>query len=542
MRLTGGADALRKTFARGARECGFVPLLGFGWRCRKKIVGGALGCASALLLAGCVLTPKPLTNVERRSEAQIDRQAMFADMEPLNRPLTLNDAFARALKYNLDKRVKVMEEALATNDLDLSRYDLLPKLSADGLGSTRNRFDASSSESIFTRQQSLVPSTSSDINRFTGDLTLSWNILDFGVSYFNARQQSNRVLIAQEQYRKAVQTLLQDVRRAFWRAAAAQTLDGEVKEAIRVAEATLPAARRVETEGLKSPVDLLRYQKALLDAIRQLETNQQALAVSKDELASLINLPPGQSYTVAVPDVNALRADPLSMRVADMENTALLLNPDIRSASYELRISADETRKALLKLLPGVTLSFDPNYDSNSFAVHHYWLAGAAHVNGYLSNLLTAPVVIPRTEHEEKLAALKRQAMSMAVLAKLYISYQQYYDTTKYFSRAKELLSVDDRLYRQIANRTVIDVQGDLERVLAQASAVDSKLRLFQCYAEAQAALARIYETLGIDLLHEEVGTLSVADVSDAIRGTNVDLSGEATSLTVAQFQDLSLQ
>jgi outer membrane protein, multidrug efflux system len=538
--LTGGADALRKTLARGAHGCGFVPLL--GWGCHKKIVAGALSCASALLLTGCILAPKPLATEERRSEAQIDRQAMFADMEPLNRPLTLNDAFARALKYNLDKRVKVMEEALATNDLDLSRYDLLPKLAVDGLGSTRNRFDASSSESILTRQQSLVPSTSSDINRFTGDLTLSWNILDFGVSYFNARQQANHVLIAQEQYRKAVQTLLQDVRRAFWRAAAAQTLDGEVKEAIRAAEATLPAARRVETEGLKSPVDSLRYQKALLDAIRQLETNQQTLAVSKDELASLINLPPGQSYTVAVPDVGVLRVDPLGMRVADMENTALLLNPDIRSASYESRISADEARKALLKLLPGVTLSFDPNYDSNSFAVHHYWLAGAAHLNGYLSNLLTAPVVIPRTEYEEKLAALKRQAMSMAVLAKLYISYQQYYDTTKYFSRAKELLSVDERLYRQIANRTVIDVQGDLERILARASAVDSKLRLFQCYADAQAALARVYETLGIDLLHEEVGTLSVADVSDAIRRTNVDLSGEATSLSVAQFQDLSLQ
>jgi outer membrane protein TolC len=531
---------------RGARSV-VAARAATAWRCvnglfHRKFSAGACAGIGAIFLAGCTLVPKPLTTEERRAESPIDRQAMFADEEPLTRPLTLNDAFARALKYNLDQRVKVMEEALATNDLDLSRYDLLPKLAVDGLGTTRNRFDASSSESIFTRQQSLVPSTSSDLNRLTGDLTLSWNILDFGVSYFNARQQADRVLIAQEQYRKAVQTLLQDVRRAFWRAAAAQSLDAEVKAAIRAAEATLPAARKVETEGLKSPVDSLRYQKALLDAIRQLETNQQSMAISKDELASLINLPPGQNYTVAVPDLNSLRADPLNIRVGDMEGTALLLNPDIRSLSYESRISVDETHKALLKLLPGVTLSFDPNYDSNSFAVHHYWVAGAARVNGYLSNLLTAPVVIPRTEYEEKLADLKRQAASMAVLAKLYISYQQYYDTTKYYDRAKQLLSVDQRLYRQIANRTVIDVQGDLERILAQASAVDSKLRVFQCYAEAQAALGRLYATLGIDLLHEQAGTLSVADVSNAIRHTNVDLSGQATSLTVAQFQELSFQ
>lgn len=540
MGFRGGEEAPRELFARGPSGNEVSPVL--GRRGRKRVIAGALTGIGAIFLAGCAVVPKPLTTEERRAEAQLDRQAMFADVEPLTRPLTLNEAFARALKYNLDQRVKVMEEALATNDLDLSRYDLLPKLAVDGLGSTRDRFDASSSESILTRQQSLVPSTSSDLNRLTGDLTLSWNILDFGVSYFNARQQADRVLIAQEQYRKAVQTLLQDVRRAFWRAAAAQTLDAEVKEAIHVAEATLPAAKRVETEGLKSPVDSLRYQKALLDAIRQLETNQQSLAISKDELAALINLPPGQNYTLAVPDLNSLRADPLGMRVADMESTALLLNPDLRSLSYESRISVDETHKAFLKLLPGVTLSFDPNYDSNSFAVHHYWLAGAARLNGYLSNLITAPVVIPRAEHEEKLATLKREAMSMAVLAKLYISYQQYYDTIKYFERAKQLLSVDERLYRQIANRSIIDVQGDLERVLAQASAVDSKLRLLQCYAEAQAALGRVYETLGIDLLHQQVGTLSVADITDAIRGTKVDLSGEATGLTVAQFQELSLQ
>ncbi|MBV9137767.1 MAG: TolC family protein [Hyphomicrobiales bacterium] len=483
--------------------------------------------AGALLVAGCALTPKPFTTEERWSEAQADREQMFADQEPVTRSVTLDEAFARALKYNLDGRVKALEEALSVNDLDLARYDLLPKVAIDGLGSTRNRFDASSSESIQTRQQSLVPSTSSDINRFTGDLTLSWSILDFGVSYFAARQEADRVLIAQEERRKAVQALLQDVRRAYWRAAAAQRLTNDVKAAIRAAEGALPAARKVETEGLKSPIDSLRYQKALLDAIRQLETNEQALAVSKDELASLINLPPGEAYTVAVPSEASMRLEPMKIPVGQMESTALLLNPDIRNASYEARISVAETRKALLKLLPGITLSADPNVDSNSFTVHHYWVAGAARLNGYLSNLLTAPLVIPERENAEKLAVLKRQAMSMAVLAKLHIAYQQYFSSIKEFDRVKQLSSVDQRLYTQIANRTATDVQGDLERILAQASAVDSKLRLFQNYAEAQEALGRLYSTLGVDFLHQDVETLSVAELGNAIKQTNIDLSAK---------------
>jgi outer membrane protein TolC len=453
---------------------------------------------------------------------------MFADQEPVTRPLTLNEAFARALKYNLDGRVKAMEEALAVNDLDLSRYDLLPKVAIDGMATTRNRFDASSSESIQTRQQSLVPSTSSDLNRFTGDLTLSWNILDFGVSYFAARQEADRVLIAQEERRKAVQTLLQDVRRAYWRAAAAQRLTNDVKAAIRAAEDALPAARKVETEGLKSPIDSLRYQKALLDAIRQLETNEQLLAVSKDELASLINVPPGEPYTIAVPNEASMRLEPMKIPVGQMESTALLLNPDIRGASYEARISVAETRKALLKLLPGISLSADPNVDSNSFLVHHYWVAGAARVNGYLSNLLTAPLVIPQRENAEKLAVLKRQALNMAILAKLHIAYQQYFASIKEYSRVKQLSSVDQRLYTQIANRTATDVQGDLERILAQASAVDSKLRLFQSYAEAQEALGRLYSTVGVDFLHQDVETLSVTELGNAIRQTSFDLAPKA--------------
>ena len=504
-----------------------VPLGRIGPRVLARFLGVAAG---VLVVSGCALSPKPFTTEERWSEIQSDREAMFADQEPVTRPLTLNEAFARALKYNLDGRVKAMEEALSVNDLDLARYDLLPKLAIDGLGSTRNRFDASSSESIQTRQQSLVPSTSSDLNRFTGDLTLSWNILDFGVSYFNARQQADRVLIAQEERRKAIQALLQDVRRAYWRAAAAQRLTNDVKAAIRAAEAALPSARKVETEGLKSPIDSLRYQKALLDAIRQLETNEQLLAVSKDELASLINIPPGEPYTIAVPSEASMRVEPMKIPVGQMENTALLLNPDIRGLSYEARISVAETRKALLKLLPGITLSADPNVDSNSFLVHHYWVAGAAHLNGYLSNLLTAPIVIPQRENAEKLAVLKREAMNMAILAKLHIAYQQYFASIKEYNRVKQLSSVDQRLYTQIANRTATDVQGDLERILAQASAVDSRLRLFQSYAEAQEALGRLYATVGVDFLHEDVETLSVAALSNAIKQTSVDLSSKTNA------------
>ncbi len=471
----------------------------------------------ALLLSGCFLTPHPLTYEERAAEAAADREAMFAGQEPLTRPLTLREAFRRAIFYNLDSHVKVLEEALAQNDLDLGVQDLLPKLAAHGAFLWRNNVNASSSTAIATGQQSLVPSTSEDRNRWVADLTLSWNTLDFGVSYLNARQQANRILVADEERRKVVQTTMQDVRRAFWRAAAAQALHGRIAAAIKASQDALPAARKVETEGLRSPIDSLRYQKALLDLNRQLESAQNLLDVSKIELASLINLPPGQHYTLAVPSTSTLRLRSVPMPIADMEETALLRNPDILQQSYQARISTDEVRKALLRLLPGIDLSVSPNFDSNSFLVNHEWVSATGRLTAYFNSLLAAPVLIRRADEAADVAQLRREAVSIGVLAKLHIAVEQYLAAASEYRRSTEVAEVDERLYQQISNRTVSDVQGDLERVSAQVSAVFSELRRYETYADAQAALGRIYATLGLDPAPDSVEILDITGVRQEV-------------------------
>jgi outer membrane protein, multidrug efflux system len=471
---------------------------------------------AALLLGACALKPIPLTNEEQAAISASDRAGMF--QERLTGPLTLQDAFRRALAYNLDARVKVMEEALAQNDLDLSRYDLLPKLYTNDIYTGRNNQNASSSQSVINGTQTVPPSRSTDIDDLSAQLTLSWNILDFGVSYVNARQQANRVLVAEEERRKVVTNLLGDVRREYWRAAAAQRLHARIEQAMHEAQNALPAARKVETEGLKSPLDSLRYQKALLDLIGQLEAVDHLLNTSKIELASLIGLPPDLSYTLAVPSEHELAIRSVPMSVRKMEETALIFNPEVREQSYQTRISADDARKALLQMLPGFTISLNPNYDSNSFLVHHGWVAASAQLSGYLSNLLTAPVRIRRADEVDELSARRRQAISMATLAKLYIAYQQYLSDAAEYRYAAELADVDERLYQQVANRSATDVQGDLERVSAEVGAVFSSLRRYQSYAETQAALGRLYAALGIEPPPGPVPVLDIAGVDRDVR------------------------
>ena len=53
---------------------------------------------------------------------------MDRNQEPVAAALTLPEAMARAVKYNLDNRLKLLEEAVSQRQLDLASYDLLPKL------------------------------------------------------------------------------------------------------------------------------------------------------------------------------------------------------------------------------------------------------------------------------------------------------------------------------------------------------------------------------------------------------------------------------
>ena len=285
----------------------------------------------ALLAAGCSISPTPLTTDEQQQIAGADRTRALTNVPPLTGPLTLSEAIARALKYNLDHRTRMMEQALAIGQLDLSRYDMLPKLTAAAGYSWRDNERITRSQDSVTGLPSLAnPYISSDRRHFTHDLGLTWNILDFGVSYQNSKQNADRVLVASERRRKAMHLLMQDVRTAYWRAASSQQLDKSLRETIASAEAALADSRRVESEQIKDPIEPLRYQRSLLENLRVLESVQLELGAARVELAALINAPAGSPIMLAEPDDNALTPHDFTMPIEQMEETAIAHNADLK--------------------------------------------------------------------------------------------------------------------------------------------------------------------------------------------------------------------
>src|SRR6185369_2507471 len=305
----------------------------------------------AVLISGCAtVSPQQLTPVEIKSVAAQDRTLASAGVDDVRGPLRLDEAIARALKYNLERRTRIMEEALAIRQFDVGAYDMLPRLVAGAGYSQRSQYLTTSSIDSVTGAPSLAhPFISSDREHWTADLGLTWSLLDFGLSYYNAKQNADRILIAAERRRKALHLLVQDVRTAFWRAASAQKLRDDLRRTIALADEALADSRTAESERIRAPLDSLRYQRQLLENVRLLESIEQDLGTARVELAHLVNAPLGRELVVEEAD-EGLNRRLLDTPVKEMEETAILRNADLRDQFYSAKVARDESRKILLRL------------------------------------------------------------------------------------------------------------------------------------------------------------------------------------------------
>ena len=461
---------------------------------------GLLIAFATAALAGCAsVEPQALPAADIVAQAAADRKDAQQGVEPIRGRVSLEQAIARALKYNLERRTRMMEEALAVNQLDVSRYDMLPKLVASAGYLERSEYITTRAIDSVTGLPSLSnPSITSDKHHEVADLGLSWNLLDFGLSYINAQQNANRVMIASERRRKALHVLVQDVRTAFWRAAGAQKLRNDVRNAIKLAEEAMADARRAESERVRSPLDSLRYQRQVLENVRLLEAIDHDLSTARVELAHLINAPLALDLTVQEPP-EVLDRTLLDTPVAKMEQIAIENNADLREQFYGGAIAREETRKIMLKFLPNLSLNFDARHDDDQFLVHHNWNEAGAQLSFNLLNLLSLPAQKRLAEAGVALADQRRVATQMAVIAQVHVAQLQYASAWQQFIRADSIYNVDERINRIMTAAESAQTQSKLDRVSSYTTTILSLLRRYQALALMHSAGSKLQASMGVE-------------------------------------------
>ncbi|SKA72211.1 Outer membrane protein TolC [Paucidesulfovibrio gracilis DSM 16080] len=486
-----------------------------------------------MLLAGCSARTQPLSQ-EERQEILTRNWEQLDQLQPKpDHPLTLPEAVALALVHNLDYRIQAMEEDIAHQQYDLATLEMLPSVDFDGGAHSRWPESASSSESVETRTQSLEPSTSQDRNRLTMDLSLAWNLLDFGMSFYQARQESDKEYIRAELRRKAQQQLVEQVRAAYWRAASAQIFRPRVAEVLAQARTALEDARTVEEMRLRPPLQSLTFQRSLLEVVRQLESLQNELDEAQVELCSLMGMSPSLQLQLLADEQEVQRPPKLSKSVDELVDIALDQRPELRESMYQVRISKNEITRSMLQTLPGLSFRASQKYDSNSFLSDNAWQELSAQVTGNLVDLFTAPDRIAQAESKHELERMRLLSVHMAVVTQVNVAVRQYERIVRDYDMATQINRVEQRIAQIVSNQALVNTQSQVETIRSRVTALFSEMERYRSFAEAQNAYNRILVSLGVDVLPRE---LTVKDATILVRqiGQTMNLwdSGQVSAPT----------
>lgn len=495
---------------------------GFGSWNRKRRMRITLRIGLLLMLigilSGCSLEPVPLTIEEHHNRVETDRQHLYTDQEPLTKPLTLSMAIARALKYNFDHRLSMMEAVLQDEQNALTRLDMLPKLIANAGYSWRD--DKLASYSVPVEESSdreAYYTTSQDREKDIAGLTFSWNVLDFGMSYYEAKQQSDRFLIAHERRRRVINNIIRQVCDAYYHAITAERLMEPVKTTLADAQHALEMNHQIEKERLKPLIDVLQYRKDLLKIIDKLNQLYHNLEISKTRLAALINLPLNEDYTIYFPEEPEFDPPLIRQSIGDLEVLGLYFRHDIREEVYKARIDQYQVKKEMISLFPGLTFSASANHDSNSFLMNNNWAELGIDTSMKLFELVKGPKRLKVAKTKILLDDTRRLAMTVASLVQIHIAHQKYQQSIESYDMNNRLLDVETRLQKAVSNVTRLKAGSDLENIRQNAATIASVMNRDFTYATAMSALFELYTSLGIDFYGGPVGDIELAALTDQI-------------------------
>ncbi|ABM04872.1 outer membrane efflux protein [Psychromonas ingrahamii 37] len=484
---------------------------------RKTLLATSL----TLAISGCSVTPNAISPGDMAGTAKSDIEQL-SQQPAVEQAITLNDAIARAVLNNRDKKLKVLESALSLGQMKLVQHQMLPSLTASAGYTQRDNYAGSASASFSNGVPDPLGtnpaySVSQEKIRDTQSIAFTWNILDFGLSYVRANQYADRYLISKERERKVVHNITQDVRAAYWRAVSAERLLTKINPLIEKAANALKNSRQIETKQLQPPLEALYYQRELLDILRALQSLRQDLVGAKTELESLVGLKPGTQFELADVNTTLKQIPELSVELDDMEELALQQRPELIENYYQKRISAAETKAAMLDMLPGINLTAGVYADSNDYLLNQDWTSMGAQVSWNLLDMFKIGTELDMAKTRIALVKEQRLAASMAVLTQVHLARIRYQQARKTFDLAGNYLNVAERISEQTVKAASMQRASSLDLIRESLNTLLAELRRDVAYAGLQNSYGRIYVTMGMDLLPEDYMQIELPELSKRI-------------------------
>ena len=462
------------------------------------------------LLSACSFTPKPSSIDERYTLAKQNIQQLFTHQNTFRGTLDFNQALARGLKYNLDYRIKLVNNALQIGQLDMAEFAMFPALNTSGSLYTRSN-DLSSS-GITTEGQTTSLSSSTPRTLRSSRIAVSWNVLDFGLAYVRAKQQGDRILIAEEESRKQLQRLTQDVLVAYWSAYSAQQLMIQAKEfqqLLSQAKAKLTLA--IQDKSLPKET-LLNYQATLLEGNRKLIQLKFKYDKALYDLKRLINLPLDTPLKIAPPPALLTKTQDIrNVSFQKIDAITLVHRPELQGQNYQHHIAKLGIKATILQALPGITLNLGWNYNSNKFLLNQKWVDKSMDVAWNLLNLASLPVSYHTATVQAKYEKLKLMALTMTVLTESRYAYSHYLHLSEECIIAHQQTTNANSLFELINNRRKASLASTQQLILSKLRAITAKMDEDLLLADLSNALGELYLSMGAEIIPTSARDQSLA-------------------------------
>ena len=204
-----------------------------------KLFKATILMSLVLLVGACSQTPEPLIKEQVQLSSQEDYEYLKEISQNAPLEIDLYQAIAIAIKNNRDLRLNLMDSALSQGQMDVVKFDMLPKLSVNAGYKVLEKHPASTSVNMASEggvdnkaAEQIADSPTYTLSQQTPsnnyDIGFTWNALDFGLSYVRAGQQADKYLISKELERKAIHNLTKEVIYAYWKTLSADELLAEI--------------------------------------------------------------------------------------------------------------------------------------------------------------------------------------------------------------------------------------------------------------------------------------------------------------------------
>lgn len=486
-----------------------------------------LALTGLVIITGCSPSTQPVDSHALSQQIEEDRAVIHPPTQQLAQTLKIEDALARAIKYNLDTKVAELDELIAADDVTLQMLNSLPSVTAKVQRHHRSNEGGSSSFSVLTGMESLQPSISQEQSRNVVQLISEWNFLDTGINLWRGKSASDEMHIAQERRRKVYQSVVQDTYIAFWRAAVAQSVLPTTEGLLTDINKQIISVDQQLEAGVVPVGDAQGKKAALIEKKMQLERMNNGLKLADIELKTLIAYPLENELMLDLEGVDPLDLASLPDIKGDIENyeyTALMNRPEVREEMLNKRISMRDIKLSILESIPGLELLMTYNYDSNKFLVYNSWVDSIAGITAAINKIITAPTRHQRAKNIDVLADKRRQALIAAVITQVHVARARYDSLSNEYASHSQSINHTRSILKRANDYKDTGLMSKEELLNVEIDYNIAAINKAYAYADAQDAYARFINTLGVDLWDEKNADLSLQEYAAQIR-KNMNLS-----------------